>query len=58
MFRTEKVMVLSFMGFPRVSGDVPDLHGYGVFRVEFSPRERGCSATRDSEAHTLYVFPA
>ena len=48
----------SFLGFPRVRGDVPRSSGNPSFAGRFSPRARGCSDRKEPSCLSKSVFPA
>ena len=46
------------IGFPRVRGDVPTARARQWGSIQFSPRARGCSSSRNTPSPPTPVFPA
>ena len=58
MFRTQKRVIVVYIGFPRMRGDVPKPPKVQQHQVQFSPHARGCSAPVRGQDDSSRVFPA
>ena len=58
MFRIILVEANKMSSFPRIRGDVPMRERVRLWREEFSPHTRGCSAPKPKGVKATIVFPA
>ena len=58
MFRLSRISAQPAHRFPRVRGDVPFDFWLVTWRLQFSPRARGCSPVTPTQAFDTKVFPA